>query len=178
MRVGQLVQIVEDCPINYDAENGAVIMTARDTEEVLQIISFRQEKDVTARVYSPEQYVTFDIPVRYLKANEFVSNEDALQLYIWPLQPFVTVSLVVKPTDRQAILPLLPEPRMLPAPDIDKLPYYQEAGAALPFAEDDQECEEKMNEAPHRAYTRKRAVLEALAVIVIAVAVYLIVSNF
>ena len=178
MRVGQLVQISAEATTDYDAENGTVRFIAQTEEEVLQIIALIKHADnrnLNARVYSPEQRVTFDVPCYDLVPNSFIDNEEALTHYEWPLLPIITVGVEVKCTDRQVILPVLPEPRLLPASELNMLPYYTDEGASTPPAESDTEYDEEGSSAITRIprpYTMARGAVEAISVIAIAVAVY------
>lgn len=178
MRVGQLVQISAEATTDYDAENGSVRFIAQTEEEVLQIIALINHADnrhLNARVYSPEQRVTFDVPCYDLVPNSFIDNEEALTYYEWPLLPIITVDVEVKCTDRQVILPVLPEPRLLPASELNMLPYYTDEGASTPPAESDTEYDEEGSSAITRIprpYTMARGAVEAISVIAIAVAVY------
>lgn len=179
MRVGQLVQISAESVVDYESESGSVRFIAQSEEEVLQIISLIHYNDsniLGARVYSPEQQVTFDVPVHDLDPNTFVDNEEALTMYKWPLLPILMVDVEVKCTDRTAILPVLPEPKLFPASELDNMPYYKDEGASTEpaIAGEDEFDEEGCGAIVkiHRPYTFVRAALEAISVICIAVAAY------
>lgn len=184
MRVGQLVQLGETFSVDFDAENGTALFSAQNEEEVLQVVELlgMHGNVLYTRVYSPEQQVTFDVPAGYLEPNTFVDNEEALHLYEWPLLPIVTAHVEVKCTDRQAVLPVLPEPRLFPFSAIEKLPYYKAEGASVSPAEcEDEEWKDFHQPSALQAapvYTRKRALLEAAMVIAAAALAFLFISNF
>lgn len=187
MRVGQLVQLSDTFSVNFDAENGTALFTAQTEEEVLQVVEFLgrgSDGFSYARVYCPEQQATFDVVTSYLVPNSFVDNEEALHLYKWPILPVVMAHVEVKCTDRQAILPVLPEPQLFPVSELEKLPYYKDVGASLPPAEcEDEEWAEEVDGTnivtrKTSGYSLRRGIIEALAVIAVVAIAYFVVTNF
>lgn len=192
MRVGQLVKLSDTFSVNFDAKNGTALFTAQAEEEVLQVVELLgrgSDGFSYARVYCPEQQDTFDVATPYLVPNSFIDNEEAIHLYKWPILPIVTVHVEVKCTDRQAILPVLPEPQLFPVSDLEKLPYYKAVGASVSPSEcEDVECEgeewaeevDGTNIVTRKTsgYSLRRGIIEALAVIAVVAIVYFVVTNF